>query len=104
MNLKKYRLYIAIHLTFIFIVAACAMGGKVSRDTTARKDQDRLWRPCQDFEDRRVGMVCTRRCIKRKRSGKCESWQTKKRNFCESSDFQFFRSGSFVFIDEDNFL
>lgn len=104
MKWRNFKIQLAINFVFVFIAAACAMGGKVSRGTTARKDQDRLWRPCQDFEDQRIGMVCTRRCIKRKRSGKCESWQTKKRNFCESNDFQFFRSGSFIFIDEDNFL
>ena len=104
MNWKTLKINLAINLIFILIGVACASGGRVKRETTARKDQDRLWRPCQDFEDNRIGMVCSRRCIKRKRSGKCEQFQTKKRNFCESKDFNFFRASSFIFIDEDNFL
>ena len=62
-----------------------------------RKNEDSLWRPCQDFEvlntesRNPVGKLCSRK------KGK-----SKIKNFCKKDDFLFFRAGTFVFIDEDN--
>lgn len=99
--MKTLKLSLIVHL-FVGCLFACAMGGKIDRSTTARKDQDKLWRPCQPWEDPRPGMLCSRRCQKRRKSGSCDEWETSKKNFCEQGDFNFFRTGTFVFIDEDN--
>lgn len=88
--------------TLLVSLAACAMGSK--RPPIERKDEDKLWRACQDFEIQDgspVGKLCNRTCINRK-GGKCTQWKQRSRNFCEQSDFEFYRASSFIFIDEDN--
>ena len=88
-------------LAFIFMLSACAMGIK-RPELIERKEQDKLWRPCQDFEaSEPVGKLCNRVCIKRV-NDKCESWKQNLKDFSKKEDFEFFRSSSFVFIDEDN--
>lgn len=72
---------------------------------TERKEQDKLWRPCQDFETPDpVGKLCNRTCTNRKGKDddKCKEWKTTVKDF--KLDFDFFRNGSFVMIDEDEFL
>lgn len=94
---------LALALLFLLVsVSACAMGSR--RPSIERKDQDKLWRPCQDFEVQDgspVGKVCNRTCVNRKRSG-CKQWKQNVRNFADPVEFEFFRAGSFVLIDEDN--
>ena len=81
-------------------IECIAMGGKPSMKPQLdreRKDEDALWRPCQDFEVANtetrnpVGKLCSRK------KGK-----SKIKNFCSTKGFSFFRGGTFVFIDEDN--
>jgi len=74
---------------------SCAMGSK-----PARKLQDKMYRPCQDFEvENPVGKLCN---VTYKRiEGKTKKILTVK-DFNKREDFLFFRNGSFVFLDEDN--
>lgn len=100
----KYLTHVSI-CTFILLcsLAACAMGSK--RPSIERKDEDRLWRACQNFEvtdgSSPIGKMCSRTCLKRK-GNNCQKWKQSVKNFCEPVDFEFYRAGSFVFIDEDN--
>jgi hypothetical protein len=73
-----------------------------------RRPEDKLWRPCQDFEVKDltppdpVGKFCNRVCLKQKRSnGQCVEWKTNIKDFTKREDFLFFRSGTFILIDED---
>ncbi len=94
------KVFIILFLT----LSACAMAPRAP-DIMERKDQDKLWRPCQNFEIKDaspVGKLCNRVCLKRTGS-KCESWKQNIMDFTNKDDFEFFRSGSFIFIDEDNF-
>lgn len=93
-------------LVLSFSLNACAMGGRAPRPhkLPERKDQDKLWRPCQNFETPKpVGKFCNRVC--KKRSGrKCKEWKVNIRDFNNPDHFKFFRAGSFILIDEDQVL
>lgn len=102
---------ITVFLTFSLIACALGAGGKsVKRELNReRKHQDKLWRPCQDFEvkeseDRNpVGKFCSKRCTKRtSQLGKCKAWEITVKDFNKPEDFHFFRSSSFILIDEDS--
>lgn len=89
-----------IMIIFICFSFSCISGGGRSLKPQLdreRKDQDKLWRPCQDFEVKNtetrnpVGKLCNR-----------TKGKSKIKNFCKKEDFLFFRSGSFIVIDEDN--
>ena len=78
---------------------SCAMGSKPV--TLERKDQDKLFRPCQDFEvSEPIGKLCNRVCIERSGSS-CSKWKTTVKDFSNKETFLWFRAGSFVMIDED---
>lgn len=67
-----------------------------------RKEQDKLWRPCQDFETQEPrGKLCNRVCTDRNNRG-CKKWKVIVKDFHEH--FYFFRAGSFIMIDEDEVL
>lgn len=88
-------------LGLLLSLEACAKGAP---PPVIRKDEDKLWRPCQDTEVQNgsaVGKTCSKTCIQHK-SGKCIKWNVRTRNFCEKPDFEFFRNGTFILIDEDN--
>ena len=88
---------------FLFSAFACAMGGKAYKPKP-RKEQDKLWRACEDFEHKEpIGKLCNRTCVKRKGS-KCKKWKTTIKDFSKKDDFLFFRNGAFIFIDEDQVL
>lgn len=92
--------------TLLLSLNACAMGGKPIRPhkLPERKLQDKLWRPCQDFETPKpVGKFCNRVCKKRS-SRKCKEWKTNIRDFNNPEHFKFFRAGTFILIDEDQVL
>lgn len=96
-----------IIILFIFnSLTACAMGAKPPRPhkLPERKMQDKLFRPCQDFEVANpVGKFCNRVCVKR--SGlDCKKWKTNVKDFTDPETFKFFRSSSFILIDEDEAL
>lgn len=81
---------------------ACAKGSPPP--FSERKDQDKRWRACEAWEVKdgsEVGKMCNRVCLKRSK-GVCEKWKQNIKNFCEKSDFEFYRSSTFIFIDEDN--
>jgi len=98
------KLIIAL-IIVLLTTSSCAMGMK-PKITRERKDQDKLWRPCQNFEaEKPVGKLCNRVCTKRTKFKKrCKSWKTNVRDFSKKEDFMFFRSGSFIMIDEDQIL
>ncbi len=95
-----------IYLTLIFFsLNACARGSKRPDFDVReeRKDQDKLWRPCQDSEaSEPIGKVCNKVCIKVKHSGECKEWKINVKNFAEKESFNFYRDAGFVLIDEDN--
>lgn len=82
---------------------ACAMGGK---SVKPRKEQDKMWHFCQDFEMKyhnnlpAKGRVCNNTCTFYKR-GKCKNWQRNMKDLNKDEDFNFFRDGAFILIDED---
>lgn len=92
---------LSIFLIINFMFSSCmAMSGKPSMKpqlSRERKDEDKLWRPCQDFEVNNTetrnptGKLCSRK-----------KGVSKIKDFCSANDFLFFRSGTFVFIDEDS--
>jgi len=90
-------------LMMMFCLEACAMGGKSIKP---RKNQDKMWHLCQDFEMKYhgktspVGKVCNNVCLKRK-GRSCKSWQRNMMDLTIEKDFLFFRNGAFVLIDED---
>ena len=87
-------------LLFVVCLHACAMGGK-SIKIAPRKDQDKMWRPCQDFEVQDpVGKLCNRTCSVISK-GKCKEWETKIKDMSKKEDFMFLRDGAFICIDED---
>jgi hypothetical protein len=89
-------------MVLLFSVFACAMGSK--QPVIERKDQSKMWRPCQDFVIQYgspIGKLCTRTCINRD-GDKCNMWNQKNKDFNNKDDFEFFRDGSFVFISEDS--
>jgi len=97
-------------LLFTLSFGCSAMGGKSvkleSQLSRERKPQDKIWRPCQDFEVNQtesrnpIGKLCNRVCLKRSGSS-CLRWKQNIKDFTIKDDFMFFRNGSFVFIDED---
>lgn len=93
-----------ILLLFMTIsVNACAMGGKPYR-VPERKAQDKMFRPCQNFEtENPLGKLCNRTCAKRK-GKKCKQWKTTVKDFSDPEVFKWFRAGSFIMIDEDQVL
>lgn len=88
---KLIILYALFSLCFSI---SCVAGGKKSLRqelNRERKDQDKRWRPCQDFEaENPVGKLCNRR------NGK-----SKVRDFCADKDFNFFRDNAAIMVDED---
>lgn len=87
-------------LSFVTAIEVYAFGGKPSMKPQLkrdRKDQDKLWRPCQDFEVKNtetrdpVGKLCSR-----------SKGVSKVKDYCSVKDFNFFRDGTFIFIDEDS--
>ena len=85
------------------ITAACSMGGKAYK-VPERKPQDKMWRPCQDFETKDpIGKLCNRVCTKRL-GKKCKEWKINIKDFSKEEDFLWFRAGAFVMIDEDQVL
>jgi hypothetical protein len=100
--MKSINLILGI-LLGMSIVAACGMGGKPYKKPE-RKEQDKLFRPCQDFETSDpVGKLCNKVCIDRKGS-ECKAWKINVKNFSDPEIFKWFRAGSFVMIDEDQVL
>lgn len=98
------KLFIFFALIFLSL-NACARGSKRPDFDVReeRKDQDKIWRPCQDSESTEpVGKLCNHVCIKVKHSGECKEWKTNIKNFSTNEDFLFFRNAGFVFLDEDN--
>lgn len=97
---------ITILISLLFSLNACSMGQRAPepRDLPERKLQDKLYRPCQDFETSNpVGKFCNRVC--KKRSGnKCKDWKVNIMDFSKPDVFKFFRAGSFILIDEDQVL
>lgn len=90
-------------ITMAISLPACSMGGRIP-NIPERKVQDKLFRPCQDFETANpIGKFCNRVCKKRKR-GKCKKWKVNIKDFSKKQDFDFFRAGSFILIDEDQVL
>jgi len=95
------------NLIIVLLLLFYACSGVTRNLNRERKDQDKIWRPCQDFEVRKteskdpVGKLCNRVCTKR-RGRKCRAWKQNVRDFSKESDFNFFRNGSFIFIDEDS--
>lgn len=85
---------------------ACAMGRKSS--IKPRKLQDKMWHMCQDFEMKYhgnlspVGKVCNNTCLKKKKRS-CKLWQRNIKDLSKKEDFDFFRNGAFILIDEDIF-
>jgi len=79
---------------------ACAMGGKSYRPPE-RKHQDKLFRPCQDFEvsGDPTGKLCNRTCPKKK--CKASEFKVIVKDFRDPETFKWFRAGSFIMIDED---
>lgn len=93
-------------VTLLLSLNACAMGSRPPkpRDLPERKLQDKLWRPCEDFEVANpVGKFCNRVC-KKKSGRKCKKWKTNIRDFNNPEHFKFFRAGTFILIDEDQVL
>ena len=89
-----------IILIMMLAYVSCAGGGR-PRATMERKTQDKIWRPCQDFEHNNpVGKLCNRLCVKRKANGKCKKWKTNVKDFSNEKDFLFFRNNAMIFIDE----
>ena len=92
-------------VTIVFILfsaLACAMGSKQPK--IERKDADKMWRACQDFEvvtGSAIGKLCNRTCM-HKNSGKCSHWKQNVRDFNDPEDFNFFRDSSFIFINESH--
>lgn len=96
------NLGISAYLLIICTVVACAMGSKPP--VYERKPQDKLWRACEPAETApvsNIGKMCNRTCLKRD-DLKCKEWKQNVKDFAKPEDFEFFRSSSFVFIDEDN--
>lgn len=96
-------------ITFILFVAAIACAGGAKYPNPERKEQDKLWRPCQVFELQEAGLpvgqtarVCSRRCVKRESTKTCSKWKTSMKDMADPVDYAFFRDGSFILIDEDN--
>lgn len=86
----------------LFVFFACAMGERFPK-TVERKDQDKIWRPCQDFEtapDNPIGKFCNRVCKNRK-GEKCQEWKTNIKDASKADDFKFFRANTMILIDED---
>lgn len=107
--LSRFEVFI-LSSTLTLAIGACGMGGKPQRPRE-RKPQDKMWRPCEDFETASpVGKLCNRTCKERKRPrngelvGKCKKWKTHIKDFSKKEDFLFFRNGSMVMIDEDQIL
>lgn len=74
---------------------ACAMGGK----PVIRKEQDSIWRPCQDFEvSDPVGKLCNGYYEENKKKAQRK---VRSKDFCKEEDFNFFRSLGSVMLDED---
>ena len=93
---------VTFYLLVIMTVVACAMGSKPP--AYERKPQDKLWRACEPQEtapESNIGKMCNRSCLERK-GNKCKEWKQNVKDFSKPEDFEFFRSSSFVFIDEDN--
>lgn len=100
--MKPSLISVTLLVLALLSLDACAMGK--SSVTRERKHQDKLWRPCQDFEDGNpIGKFCNRTCESRKR-GACKKWKTTIRDFSKKEDFLFFRNNSSIMIDEDMFL
>lgn len=92
-SLLKHSLILIILLS----LEACAMGSK----SAPRKLQDKMFHLCQDYEtEQPIGKVCNNTCIKRE-FGKCKQWDRKVMDLRSKEDFEFFRSGAFILIDED---
>ncbi len=97
-------------ILMIFTFECFSMGGKSMKPqiNRERKDQDKIWRPCQDFEVKNtetrnpIGKLCNRKCISRNKNRKCIQWKQNIKDFNNRDSFLFFRNGSFVMIDEDN--
>lgn len=79
------------------------MSKRFKKNYPPRKLQDKMWRPCQDFETKSataVGKLCSRRGEYSKKK-KRRIYKSVVKDFCSPQGFEFFRAGSFVFIDED---
>lgn len=89
--MKFLLLLTVLNLSFF----ACSMGGK----PVLRKEQDSIWRPCQDFEvPDPVGKLCNSYSLTRKKKPEIER---RVKDFCKKEDFDFFRSLGSVMLDED---
>lgn len=92
-----------IAAAFLFMsLNSCAMGSKPYK-APERKLQDKLFRPCQDFETSNpIGKLCNRTC--KKKSCTKEEFTTIVKDFNDPETFKWFRAGSFIMIDEDQVL
>lgn len=99
--MKGFILGFALALT----MAACSMSGKLYKNAE-RNFNDKMFEPCLNgWVDSPVGKFCNRSCPKRKKNGECKvELKTVVKDFCKESDFNEFRSGSFILIDEDQVL
>ena len=91
----------------VTILTACAKGAKMYRKPE-RNLQDKIYEPCLDswVDGNPVGKFCNRTCVKRTKSGKCKDnkFKTIQRNFCDPEVFKWYRSGSWLLIQEDQFF
>ena len=91
-------------LIFILILITCCASSMVS----LRKFPDRTYRPCQNFEtEKPVGKFCYRYCVKYRFmrsdvSENCIKWETDVRDLSTDGDFEAFRAGGFILVNEKN--
>ena len=101
--------YLAGFLSALLILTACAAGSK-RYQKPERNMQDKIWSACEDSWMPEgvspIGKKCNRVCVKRTKSGKCKDniFKTNIKNYCKEEDFKWFRAGSFISVDEDQFF
>jgi len=84
----------------ITISVACSMGKTSYTRYYERKETDKMWRACQDFETPNSSKsICNKTCLKRDRKGECKEWKRNIKTY-ETDGHRFLRDGNFVCVPE----